>query len=291
MRRAIAALCCFMLLSACDRVPLSPVTVYVPTEFEEQAKAWLPESGLAVTVIAGDSAANTDLIIAKQDSPRADVLITSGVLDVWNAAENSALRPISSESFENVPTVFRDPDRFWAAIAPRNIIIGTAPGLEIMGVIDLHKLAAPELKGKVCLSSSSRADNRALIAMLIAEMGNRPAERVVRGWVRNLARAPFASESELVESLRTAECVYGIISSATDTKGIWPIELATGYYNIRGVGVARHAQYPDAAQELVDWMLKHRPLAEPLTSNSLNVGRAGWFDEEARLLAERAGYR
>jgi len=278
-------------LAACESGPPPvPVTVYVPAEFEARAKAWLPESGLAVTVVAGDSTANTDLVIAKQDTPRADVLIAAGAADLSKAAEGGALRPITSEALERVPDAFRDPDRLWAAINTRYMTIVTAPGLEIMSVVDLQTLAAPGLHSQVCLSSSKRADNRALIAMLIAEMGNRPAERVVRGWVRNLATAPFASEDELVEALRSAECLYGIVSSDADTSGAWRIELPAGYYNIRGVGVARHAQHPDAAQQLVDWMLRDQPVEAPHLPGS-NVGQAGWFDEEARLLADRAGYR
>lgn len=290
MRRYDVIACCLLLLSACNPAPQSPVTVYVPAEFEEEANAWLPDSGLAVTVIAADSSANTQLIVAKQDSPRADVLITDGVADIWSAAENGALRPIASEVLEPVPDAFKDPDGLWTSTAPRHITIGTAPGLEIMSVIDLQKLAAPELKGKVCLSSSVRADNRALIAMLIAEHGNRPAERIVRGWVRNLAAAPFASEGELLAALSSAVCTYGVISSAADASGVWRIELATRYYNIQGVGVARHAVNPEAAQRLVAWMLAQEPLEAP-APNSRNVGQAGWYDEEARLLAERAGYR
>lgn len=279
------------LLAACESGPSrAPVTVYVPADFEELANAWLPESGLDVTVIAGDSAANANLIIGKQDSPRADVFIASGIVDLWNAAENGALRPITSEALENVPGVFRDPDRLWVATHPRYMKVVTAPGLEIMSVIDLRALAAPERQSQVCLSSSARADNRALIALLIAEFGNRPAERLVRGWVRNLATPPFASEEELVEALRSAECVYGIVSSAADTKGAWPVELPVRYYNVQGVGVARHAQHPEAAQQLVDWILRQQDLEAPPVS-ARHVGEAGWFDEEARRLVERVGYR
>lgn len=279
-----------LLLGACSSGSPPPVTVYVPVEFEEHALGWLSESGLPVIVIAGDSAVNTELISAKQDSPRADVLITSGIVDVWNAADSGALRPISGDALAEVPESLRDPDGLWAPATSRYTIIGTAPGLEIMSVIDLRKLAAPELQGQVCLSSSVLADNRALIAMLIAEHGNRPAERIVRGWVRNLATAPFASEAELVEALRTARCVYGIISSAADTSGIWRIELTDRYYNIQGIGVARHAQNPEGAQQLVHWILGQHPHWEQLAPDARNVGEAGWYEEEARLLAERAGY-
>jgi len=291
MWRAWIAACCLVLLAGCNLAPRSPVIVYVPSEYAEQAQAWLPKSGLAVTVIAGDSTSNTDLIVAKRESPRADVLLTSGVVDVWHAADSGALRPIAGEAFHDVPKIFKDPDGMWAAIASRYTTIGTAPGLDIMDIIDLRKLAAPELSGQVCLSSSVLADNRALIAMLIAEFGDRPAERIVRGWVRNLAAPPFSSVGQLVNALRSGDCRYGIISSDVDISGIHRIELATRYYNIQGVGVARHAQYPEAAQQLVDWMLSQHELEELPASNSRDVGQVGWFEEEARLLAERAGYR
>jgi len=279
-----------LLLGACDAAPPARVIVYVPTHFEEQATAWLRESGFEVTIIAGASKANTDLIVGKQDSPRADVLVTSGVVDIWYAADNGALRPIAGDAFEDLPDTFKDPDRMWAATASRYMTIGTAPGLDISAGLDLDKLAAPELSAQVCLSTSALEDNRALIALLIAEFGNRPAERIVRGWVRNLAAAPFASEEELIDALRAGDCHYGIISSAAAAVGIERIDLASRYYNVQGVGVARHAQNPEAAQQLLNWMLAEGSWEELPASNSRNVGQAGWYEEEARLLAERAGY-
>lgn len=277
-----------LLLGACVSDAPPPVTVYVPADLENPY-TWLSKSGLPIVVVTGDSTVNSELIVAGQDSPRADVLITSGVVDVWNAAENGALRPLIGDALAGVPDSLKDPDGLWAAATSRHTIIGTAPGLETVSVIDLQKLASPELKGRVCLSSSVLEDNRALIASLIAEHGNRPAERIVRGWVRNLATAPFKSDEELVAALRSAACAYGIVSSAADTSGIRRIDLATRYYNIQGIGVARHAQNPDGAQQLVNWVLDQYSQEGP-ASGVLNVGEAGWYEDEARLLAERAGY-
>jgi len=291
MWRMWTAVGCLMLVSACSPAPESPVVVYVPTEFEEEAREWLPQSGLAVTVIAGDSTANTELVVTKRDSPRADVLLTSGVVDIWRAAEEGALRPIAGEPLRSVPESLKDPDGMWAAVASRFVTIGTAPGLDIMHIIDLRKLAAPELKAQVCLSSSDLPDNRALVAMLIAEMGNRPAERLVRGWVRNLAEPPFASADQLFDALQSGDCRYGILPSDVGVVGMDRVELPTRYYNIQGIGVARHAQYPESGQQLVDWMLSQRQLEDVPASKNPNVGQAGWYDQEARLLVERAGYR
>ena len=62
------------------------------------------------------------------------------------------------------------------------------------------------------------------------------------------------------------------------------------YVDIDGIGVARHARYPEAAHVLVNWMLNEKPITDLAWSNGKNVGIAGWRDEDARLLAERAGY-
>jgi hypothetical protein len=42
-------------------------------------------------------------------------------------------------------------------------------------------------------TGSSLSKNRSLIAMMIQDLGVRPAERIVRGWVRNLAVSPFST--------------------------------------------------------------------------------------------------
>ena len=277
--------------SACDNSPPQPVVVYVPTEFEERAKSWLPESGLAVTVVAGDSASITDRIIAKQDSPRADVLITSGVFDIWRAADEGAMRPLDAEVLRRVPTELRDPDHAWAAMSYRSYLVGFTERSPDADVDHYMNLGQPEFKGQLCLTSSSLPANRALIGMLIEDLGLKPAERAVRNWVRNLAQAPYATEAELADALKSGVCRTAIISAMSDVDSLMQIAPEPTYLDIRGIGVTRHADNPEAGRQMVEWILSEQVLPKLVNSNGKNIGIAGWRDEEARLLAERAGYR
>jgi iron(III) transport system substrate-binding protein len=127
--------------------------------------------------------------------------------------------------------------------------------------------------------------------MLIEDVGLKPAERMVRAWVRNLAASPYATEQKLVDALRLGTCRYGIVSGSADIEGLATIAPNPLYLDIDAIGIARHAEQAESAQALVEWMLKSSPLAEPESSNGRNLGLAGWRDEEVRLLAERAGYR
>jgi iron(III) transport system substrate-binding protein len=285
-------LLCELGLVACDKAPPSPpVVVYAPVDQVPILESWLDESGIPVNVVFGDSSANTETIISKQDSPRADVLVASGIADLWRAADAGALRPIRGDAYADVPESMKDADRQWVAIGYRQATIGIGAAIESASIVDFKDLAEPEMRDELCLSTSGAEDNQVLIAMLIADMGVKPAERLVRSWIRNLARPPFATQAELLAALRTGECSYGVVFGLGREDGLGRIDPVTRYINIEGVGIARHAQNPAAAQALVDWMLKQVALPKPGSSVGHNIDAAGWHIEEARLLAERAGYR
>lgn len=317
LRMLLLATTSLLSLAACDSSPgpepkrYEPVVVYASYDDEQYLPAlfagFTEETGIPVNVRHSDARLITDDVIANRGSPPADVLLTTNVADVWRASDEAALRPIAAENFSNVPGYLRDPDRLWVAMGLRVAVImhGADAANEPQAYTDL---AAPAYRGQLCLSSSSLPVNRSLIAMLIAELGTRPAERIVRGWVRNLALPPFSSEADLREAIDAGTCGYGIVSSHIATaRHIVP---QPAYADIEGLGIGRHARYPESAQKLVDWMLSegaqskhardangyavHVRLLQPAVAekaSTKNIGLAGWHENDAVLLSERAGYR
>lgn len=316
-----------LMVAACDSAPDAepdrpePVVVYASYADE----TYLPglfagftnETGVPVTVRYGEPSRTVDDVIADRGSPPADVLLATNVADIWRAADEGALRPLTAGNRSNIVDFLRDPDDLWVAVGLRIAVI--AYGQDVENKPESYQgLAEPAYRGRLCLSSSSLPVNRSLIAMLIAELGVRPAEIVVRGWVQNLALPPFESEAALFAAVEAGSCDYGISSSRTaalsaNGHGGGAAESVIprpAYFDIEGIGVARHARYPESAQLLVDWMLseeaqrKHALGAHqdssrgdqpnPLTAERIgqkNIGLAGWHDNDAVLLAERAGYR
>jgi len=294
MIRIVAALM-LLLLVACESGPTpEPVVVYVDVEDEQQLRNWFADftddSGIPVTLKPGDSRANTTLVIANLGSPPADVLLTSNVADIWRAADEGALRPIQSESLSSIPPSLRDQDGLWAALNVRYAVIDVAPTV-VANASTYAELADPRLRGQLCLSSSSLPVNRSLIAMMIQDIGPKPAERVVRGWILNLAHEPFSTEAQLQQAIQSGDCAYGILSKSGEIDSRGKSGEHQFYIDIDGVGVGRHARYPASAQRLIRWMFEQKGLTDPAWSNGKNIGIAGWLDEDAVLLAERAGYR
>lgn len=297
MRKFLGTALVALSLVACDSAdkgpPAAAIVVYVNVAQEDgladRLSAFTEETGIPVTLTVAEDEVNVRNVIENRGVPPADVVITSTVIDIWRAADEGALRPLKATHVEDVPALLRDPDRTWAAIGVRYAKIVTAADAGLAD--DYGDFATAELRGKICLSTSALPVNRALIAMLIEDIGLKPAERLVRAWVRNLAASPFATEQKLVDALRSGTCGYGIVSDTADIQGLVSIAPNPLYLDIEAIGIARHARQAQSAETFVQWMLASSPLPQPESSNGRNLGLVGWRNEEVRLLAERAGYR
>lgn len=294
----LAVLLPFLLLAACGgsgEPQGPPIVVYAseddPAELQQLLSDFTDATRIPVSFEWGSSQDNADRLIGKSGRP-ADVLITDNVVDIWRAAEDGALRPITSEHFETIDPHLRDPDRYWAALHRRFIVIAVSPGARPQSAGGYDDLGAASYNGRLCLSSLENSVNRALIAMLIEDMGLKPAERLVRSWMMNLPRPPYATEEQLLAALESGACTYGVVSDSliprTGMRKIGPVPL---YANISAVGVGRHAAQPERAQQLVDWLLRERPPGGLAEWNGRNISVVGARDEDVRKLAERVGYR
>jgi iron(III) transport system substrate-binding protein len=295
-RVTIAVTFISLLLTSCDSgPPPQALVVYAVGNDElaltEKLAEFTDDTRIPVTLVFSKSSKNADLVIDNSGSPSADVLMTNNVADIWRAADEGALLPISADTFDRADPLLRDADGFWVGIGVRSHAIASL--IEATRPFDAgyDQLASPDMQGKVCLSSSALHVNRSLIAMLIDDKGVKKAERLVRAWIRNLAAAPFSSEDELIAAIRDGTCDYGILSWKPDIEDMVYFLPEPGYMDIDGIGVARHARQAESAQRLVHWLLQKGQYRTVSNYELRPVGIAGWRDEDARLLAERAGYQ
>jgi len=295
MRARWVAAASLLCLSGCDSAPRQePVVIYVAgdenSSLASRLGAFTDATGIPVTLRFGSSGANTDAVIENRGSPPADLLLTDNVADIWRAADQGALRPIASAALKDMPEYLRDPDAMWIALNVHIAVIVKQSDDAAQNPGRYVDLAEPQYEGTLCLTSSALSMNRALIAMMIDERGRRPTELVVRQWMQNLALPPFESEERLVDAIRSGACRYSILSNAHAT-GLEVSVPDGAYFDTDSIGIARHARYPESAQKLLHWLLENPTMDVPDAVSRRNIGIAGWRDEEAVLLAERAAYR
>lgn len=310
----------------------SPVIVYsarAEAIIKPVFDAFTTETGIPVNYVIESEQVLIQKLIAEGDTTSADMLLTIDAGNLWYAAEEGELRPTYSEILEsNIPRELRDPENQWFAMSVRaRAIVYDARKVEPSHLTGYAGLADERWQGRLCLQSSAHMNSQSHVAMMIAQMGERDAEIVVRGWVNNLATSVFPDDAMLLRAIEAGQCQVGIANHyevgqlqrenvATDVRIFWPSSETGGVYiNVTGAGITRHAKNPDGARALLEWMsgdvgqrlINGDNLEYPANlsvppspslaqwrgdeGNPMNVSKAGIFQADAVKLVQRANYR
>lgn len=312
--------------------PQRPVVVY-SARAEQLIKpifdAYTAETGVPIQYLTDSEQPLIQKLKAEGDSGQADLLLTVDAGNLWYAAEEGVLRPVRSATLEsNIPEHLRDPENQWFALSVRaRTIVYDTRAVDPAELTGYAGLADEKWAGKLCLRTSAKVYNQSLVAMLIAMLGERETELIVRGWVDNLATEVFPNDTKLIQAIEAGQCQVGVVNTyyfgrlQRENPDIpvaifWPSADTGGVHvNVSGAGVTRHAKNPDGAIALLEWMssdaAQHllggdnmeypaNPSVAPhpqvaawgsFDPMSMNVAQAGFNQADAVKLMDRAGYR
>jgi iron(III) transport system substrate-binding protein len=258
----------------------------------------------------------------------ADVLLTVDAGNLWNAARQGLLSPVSSPVLaKNIPAHLRDPEGRWVGLAvrARTIMYNTAR-VKPSELSDYAGLADPKWKGRLCLRTSTNVYNQSLLAAAIAQQGEAAVEQMVRGWVAN-APTYINGDTQILEAIAAGQCDVGITNSyylarllaknpALPVAPFWtPAERGGVHVNVSGAGVTAHAKNRAAAIALIEFLstpeaqgtlasasfeYPANPAVAPndilkrwgtFSPQTVGVAAAGQHQAAAVKLADRAGYK
>mgnify|MGYP000561994733 FL=1 len=287
------------------------------------------ETGVPVKYITDKAGPLLQRLRAEGKRTPADLLITVDAGNLWHAAESGVLAEIDSAVLTaNVPANLRDPGGRWYGLSERaRTIVYSTERVQPTDLGSYEDLAQSKWKGRLCLRTSKKVYNQSLVATLIARHGETQAERIVRGWVDNLAAAPFSNDTKAMQAVAAGQCDVTIVNTyyfgrlQKEQPGIelglfWANQDSSGtHINVSGAGVTRHAKHPQAARKLLEWLSSEAAQGEFAARNmefpvnpkvaadatvtawgdfkadELNVNEAGRLQSAAIRLMDRAGYR
>ena len=291
--------------------------------------AYTKETGVEVKYITDKAGPLMQRLKAEGANTPADVLITVDAGNLWQAANEGLLKSVDSKTLQdNIPSHLRDPNNQWFGLSVRARTIvyntGTSVGNELSSYEDL---AAPKWKKRLCLRTSKKVYNQSLVAMLIEEHGVDKTEEIVKGWVANLATAPFSNDTKMMQAVAAGQCDVGIGNTyyfgrlekkdpKIPLKLFWADQKNSGVHvNVSGAGVTKHSKNEAAAIKLLEWLSSDKaqnlfadsnmeypananikPAAQvaawgDFKANQINVVKAGELQVEAVKLMDRAGYK
>ena len=287
------------------------------------------ETGVQVTWLSDGAPVLIERIAAEGANTRADLFMAVDAGNLWQAAERGLLAPITSPALEAaIPANLRDAQGRWFALSQRaRTIVYSTERVKPSQLSTYAALANPVWKGRLCLRSAKKVYNQSLVAVMLEELGAERTERIVRGWVANLAAPPFADDTLLAKAIAAGQCDVGIINTyylgrlQHETPGFpvqvfWPNQRDTGaHVNISGAGIVAASKNQAEAQKFLEWLasdavqadfaaINYEYPAKPdvrldpvvgawgrFVADRVNVAVAGQRQAEAVRLMDRAGWQ
>ncbi len=234
------------------------------------------ESGVAVEFISDKGPVLIEKLKAEGGKSPADLFMTVDVGNLWLATEAGLLAPTSSKVIEsNIPAQYRAPKNEWVGLSMRARTLFYNPKKvkesELKGYADL---ASDKWKGRLCLRTSNNVYNQSLVASFIENTGPAETEKVLKGWMTNLATSVFSSDTLVLEAIDAGQCDVGISNTYyyarllkkkpdLNVKVFWPDQEGRGVHvNIMGGGVLKTSKNKAAAVKFLEWATQ--PTAQQL---------------------------
>ncbi len=286
------------------------------------------KTGVKIRYITDKDAPLIARLEAEGKTTPADMLITVDAGNLWQAKEKGILQPYTSETLQkNIPAHLRDPDNNWYGMSVRaRTMVYASDRIKPEQLSSYEDLADPKWEGRLCLRTSKKVYNQSLVATMIDRLGEPGSEKVVKGWVHNLAMPVFSNDTKAMEAVASGICDVTIVNTYyfgrllkqkpdTNLKLFWANQNGSGVHvNVSGAGITRYAKHPEAAAKLLEWM--STPEAQRILADSnmeypanadvqpssevsawgnfkqdnLNVETAGRLQSEAIQLMDRAKY-
>ena len=199
----------------------------------------------------------------------ADILITVDASRLELADGLGLFQPVASPLLEaRVPANLRTPN--WVSFSTRaRVIVYNKVALKKEQVQSYEDLAAPALKGQVCMRAGGHPYNLSLGGAMISHLGEAKTETWARGLVANFARAPKGGDTDQLKSVAAGECgvtisnTYYLVRMMRSTKPedqeavvkalgvVWPNQASWGtHVNVSGAGILKHAPHKAAAVQV-----------------------------------------
>ncbi|NOZ11597.1 MAG: extracellular solute-binding protein [Gammaproteobacteria bacterium] len=291
--------------------------------------AYQKETGVNIKYVTDKAAPLMVRLKAEAAATPADVLITVDAGNLWQAAKQGLLASVKSEVLEkNIPAHLRDPQGRWFGLSVRaRTLVYNNKTIKPAQLSSYEQLAEPQWKGRLCLRTSKKVYNQSLVATLIARVGEAEAEKIVRGWVANLATSVFSNDTKVMQAIAAGQCDVGIVNTYYYGRLLkkspdlplslyWPNQTTSGVHvNVSGAGIVAASKHKKAAQAFLEWMsgataqrlladgnmeYPANPAIKPhaivsawgeFKQDTINLSNAGRLQVDAIKLMDRAGYK
>ncbi|MBI4757297.1 MAG: extracellular solute-binding protein [Betaproteobacteria bacterium] len=243
-------------------------------------------TGIRINRIEGKEDELLERLRNEGSNSPADLFITVDAARLAKADELGLFAPVKSKLLEQrVPANLHTGT--WYAFSTRaRVIVYNRAEIQPALVQRYEDLAAPALKGKVCVRSGGYPYNLSLGSALISHLGEAGTEEWARGLVANFARSPKGGDTDQIKAVAAGECqvtlsnTYYIARIMRSDKPedrkvmervgvVWPNQKSFGtHINVSGGGMLKTAPHPQAAVKFLEYLASDEAQAHFANGNN-----------------------
>src|SRR5215204_2842578 len=234
---------------------------------EEPFERFAKDTGTNLRLRGADASELYERLKTEGDDTPADVLITVDAANLWRAKEAGLLKPV--QIGDAAPDV-SDPDGTWYGLTLRARTIMRSTERVKGGEVSTYEgLGDPRWKGRLCLRSGTSEYNVSFVADRLAKDGRPATERMLRRWMANDPDI-LGSDTDVLDAIADGDCDVALANSYYLGRELeedpdfpvtpeWADQHGRGtHVNLSGLGVVRGTDQPEAARELIDFLLEPR---------------------------------
>lgn len=239
------------------------------------------KTGIAVEVVEAGADELIQRLSAEGSATPADVLITVDAGRLYQATEADLLQPIESEVVRDaLPPHLRDPEDHWTALTIRARVIAYHNERSNTDLLSTYEaLATDDFADSVAIRSSSNIYNVSLLASLIENLGADAAEEWAAGMTESFARPPQGNDRDQLRAVAAGEADFAVVNTYyvgrmltssdqadrnvaeqigvffPNQPGVPGSDGRGAHINVSGAGITRHADNPDGARALIEFLV------------------------------------
>ncbi|MBK7644537.1 MAG: extracellular solute-binding protein [Planctomycetes bacterium] len=287
--RVLSLLLCG-LLAGCGKQPDLVVYCSLDQEFAEPLiQRFAKESGLDVHVEFDVEAAKTVGLVARireeGSNPRCDVFWNNEVAHTAALGGDGLLEPYDSPSAQDLPPLFRDPDRCWNGFAARaHILIVNTKLADPATITSMWDFVDPKWSGKVIMAKPLTGTTLTHMAALYLALGEAKADEYVTrihelsktGAVDltngNAAVARLVGDGKLAVGWTDTDDFAVALERGAPVVAVYPDKEGCGTLLLpNSVAILKGAPHLPAAKRFVDWVLRPEIEKELAFSRSAQI--------------------
>jgi len=243
-------------------------------------------------VEASKTVGHVEALRAERSSPRTDVFWNNEFAHTVALAEEGLLVPYEAPNAADIPALYKDPEHRWTGFAARvRVFIVNTELADPAQLGSMHDLLDPDWAGQCTMAVPLTGTTLTHMAALYSVLG----EEAARAHVQALKAANESGQLSLVRSngevmraVRDGTFAFGWTD--TDDYNVALVEeypVARVFPDQSGddsggpalgamvipntVGLVSGAPHPEAARQLIDWILDHNVEAALATSRSAQI--------------------